>query len=62
METILSSGRFLKGFGEGEVVFFTGMVGYVEALTDPSYKGQILVLTSPMIDLLICVFVCVEIL
>eukprot|EP01035_Chromulina_nebulosa_P039088 gene39088-52817_t len=38
-----------KGFGEGEVVFFTGMVGYVEALTDPSYKGQILVLTSPMI-------------
>ena len=33
----------------GEVVFNTGMVGYPEALTDPSYKGQILVLTSPMI-------------
>ena len=40
---------FVQGFGEGEVVFNTGMVGYVEALTDPSYKGQILVLTSPMI-------------
>ena len=33
----------------GEVVFNTGMVGYCEALTDPSYRGQILVLTSPMI-------------
>jgi hypothetical protein len=33
----------------GEVVFFTGMVGYPEALTDPSYKGQILVLTTPMV-------------
>ena len=33
----------------GEVVFNTGMVGYVEALTDPSYKGQILVLTYPLI-------------
>lgn len=33
----------------GEVVFNTGMVGYPEALTDPSYSGQILVLTSPMI-------------
>ena len=29
----------------GEVVFNTGMVGYPEALTDPSYNGQILVLT-----------------
>ena len=29
----------------GEVVFNTGMVGYCEALTDPSYRGQILVLT-----------------
>ncbi len=34
---------------EGEVVFNTGMAGYVEALTDPSYKGQILVLTYPLI-------------
>ncbi len=31
----------------GEVVFTTGMVGYPEALTDPSYRGQILVFTSP---------------
>lgn len=33
----------------GEVVFNTGMVGYVEALTDPSYSGQILVFTYPLI-------------
>ena len=33
----------------GEVVFNTGMVGYPEALTDPSYRGQILVLTYPSI-------------
>ncbi|MDD4990303.1 MAG: glutamine-hydrolyzing carbamoyl-phosphate synthase small subunit [Candidatus Pacebacteria bacterium] len=33
----------------GELVFNTGMVGYPEALTDPSYKGQILVLTYPQI-------------
>lgn len=33
----------------GEVVFNTGMVGYPEALTDPSYYGQILVLTYPLI-------------
>lgn len=33
----------------GEVVFNTGMVGYPETLTDPSYKGQILVLTYPLI-------------
>ena len=33
----------------GEVVFSTGMVGYPEALTDPSYRGQILVLTYPLI-------------
>lgn len=33
----------------GEVVFHTGMTGYVEALTDPSYRGQILVLTYPLI-------------
>jgi carbamoyl-phosphate synthase small subunit len=30
-------------------VFNTGMVGYPEALTDPSYRGQILVLTYPLI-------------
>ncbi len=33
----------------GEVVFNTGMVGYPEALTDPSYRGQILVFTYPLI-------------
>lgn len=33
----------------GEVVFNTGMVGYPETLTDPSYSGQILVLTYPLI-------------
>ncbi|MGH2347612.1 MAG: carbamoyl-phosphate synthase domain-containing protein, partial [Chloroflexota bacterium] len=43
-----------RGFGaavecEGEVVFTTGMVGYPESLTDPSYRGQILVFTYPLI-------------
>lgn len=33
----------------GEVVFNTGMAGYPEALTDPSYKGQILTFTYPLI-------------
>jgi len=33
----------------GEVVFATGMMGYPESLTDPSYKGQILILTYPLI-------------
>ncbi len=33
----------------GEVVFNTGMSGYVEALTDPSYRGQILALTYPLV-------------
>jgi len=32
----------------GEVVFCTGLTGYVETLTDPSYRGQILVLTYPL--------------
>mmetsp|Transcript_26422 Transcript_26422/g.40908 ORF Transcript_26422/g.40908 Transcript_26422/m.40908 type:complete len:1515 (+) Transcript_26422:117-4661(+) len=34
---------------DGEVVFTTGMVGYTESLTDPSYKGQILAFTQPML-------------
>lgn len=34
---------------DGEVVFQTGMVGYPESMTDPSYHGQILVLTYPLI-------------
>ena len=33
----------------GEAVFFTGMTGYEEALTDPSYAGQLLTFTYPMI-------------
>lgn len=33
----------------GEVVFTTAMVGYVETLTDPSYRGQIVCLTYPLI-------------
>jgi len=33
----------------GEVVFNTGMTGYVESITDPSYSGQILVFTYPLI-------------
>src|SRR3989344_3944245 len=33
----------------GAVVFSTGMMGYPESLTDPSYKGQILVLTYPLV-------------
>ena len=36
-------------FVDGEVVFNTGMVGYPETFTDPSYRGQILVLTYPLI-------------
>jgi carbamoyl-phosphate synthase small subunit len=34
---------------DGEVVFNTGMAGYPESLTDPSYRGQILVFTYPLI-------------
>lgn len=53
---ILTDGTTFHGeaFGartsaSGEVVFNTGMVGYPESLTDPSYKGQILVLTYPLV-------------
>lgn len=35
--------------GAGEVVFNTGMMGYPESFTDPSYSGQIMVLTYPLI-------------
>lgn len=38
-----------KRYCSGELVFQTGMVGYIEAITDPSYAGQILVFTYPMI-------------
>jgi len=53
---LLEDGTFLvgKGFGavgkiSGEVVFSTSMIGYPEALTDPSYKGQVLTLTYPLV-------------
>lgn len=55
MKLLLGDGAAFEGasFGAdvdaaGEVVFNTGMTGYVEALTDPSYRGQILVLTYPL--------------
>lgn len=53
---ILENGLVFHGrsFGaqqasSGEVVFNTAMVGYPESLTDPSYEGQILTLTYPII-------------
>ncbi|KAJ6510497.1 hypothetical protein C8R45DRAFT_964291 [Mycena sanguinolenta] len=44
----ISFGAQGKSVG-GECVFQTGMVGYTESLTDPSYEGQILVLTYPIV-------------
>lgn len=38
-----------QSIGKGEVVFNTGMTGYIESLTDPSYTDQILVFTYPLI-------------
>jgi carbamoyl-phosphate synthase small subunit len=53
---VLEDGRIFDGtsFGVpgehyGEVVFNTGMTGYQEVLTDPSYEGQIVVMTYPLI-------------
>ncbi|MBI4825945.1 MAG: glutamine-hydrolyzing carbamoyl-phosphate synthase small subunit [Nitrospirae bacterium] len=53
---VLSDGTVFegRGFGAvgetyGEVVFNTSMTGYQEILTDPSYKGQIVVMTYPQI-------------
>lgn len=53
---ILQDGTIFEGkaFGYlqetiGEVVFSTGMVGYQEVITDPSYKGQIVTMTYPLI-------------
>jgi carbamoyl-phosphate synthase small subunit len=39
----------VPGHADGEVVFNTSMTGYQEMLTDPSYAGQLLVLTYPLI-------------
>lgn len=53
---LLKDGTSFEGFNfgaqisaSGEAVFNTGMVGYPEALTDPSYFGQILIFTYPLI-------------
>lgn len=53
---ILEDGSVFDGIGfgypsevAGEVVFNTGMVGYTETLTDPSYRGQILCMTYPLV-------------
>ncbi|HXV46098.1 MAG TPA: glutamine-hydrolyzing carbamoyl-phosphate synthase small subunit [Nitrososphaera sp.] len=53
---ILEDGSVFDGVGfgypsdiAGEVVFNTGMVGYTETLTDPSYRGQILCMTYPLV-------------
>ncbi|CAG8518924.1 15113_t:CDS:10 [Funneliformis mosseae] len=54
---VLKDGSCFQGFSfgaeiesvSGECVFQTGMIGYPESLTDPSYRGQILVLTFPLI-------------
>ena len=53
---VLADGQVFQGFrfgGEadalGELVFTTGMCGYVETLTDPSYAGQIVMQTYPLI-------------
>ena len=55
-QLILEDGTRITGehFGAeisvaGEVVFNTGMVGYPETMTDPSYRGQVLVFTYPLI-------------
>lgn len=52
----LEDGRFFNGRSfagpgetEGEVVFNTGMTGYQEVLTDPSYRGQMVTMTYPLI-------------
>jgi carbamoyl-phosphate synthase small subunit len=36
-----------EGYTTGELVFNTGMTGYQEVLTDPSYAGQIVLMTYP---------------
>jgi carbamoyl-phosphate synthase small subunit len=53
---LLDDGTVFEGLGFGaerpvcgEVVFNTGMTGYVETFTDPSYAGQILVVTYPLV-------------
>ncbi|KAF9253716.1 hypothetical protein DTO006G1_8783 [Penicillium roqueforti] len=52
----LADGTVYQGYNfgaeksaSGELVFQTGMVGYPESITDPSYRGQILVITFPLV-------------
>lgn len=56
IKLVLKDGSVFYGFSfgakkstSGEVVFNTGMMGYPESLTDPSYSGQILTLTYPLV-------------
>jgi carbamoyl-phosphate synthase small subunit len=53
---VLEDGRYFEGesFGAtgtcvGEICFNTAMTGYQEVLTDPSYRGQIVAMTYPLI-------------
>jgi len=53
---VLEDGTIMEGTGfgymentSGEVVFSTGMTGYQESLTDPSFRGQILTMSYPLI-------------
>ena len=56
MRLEVEDGAFCEGYSfgaeksvSGELVFQTGMVGYPESITDPSYRGQILVVTFPLV-------------
>ena len=46
---VIGEGLGVEGIVQGELVFTTQYTGYEEALTDPSYKGQILMFTYPLI-------------
>ncbi|XP_005279740.2 carbamoyl-phosphate synthase [ammonia], mitochondrial [Chrysemys picta bellii] len=53
---VLDDGTKMKGYSfghpsstAGEVVFNTGLAGYTETLTDPSYRGQILTMVNPIV-------------
>ncbi len=48
-DLIPASGRFGPPWATGEVVFSTAMSGYQESVTDPSYRGQIVVFTYPLV-------------
>ncbi|MBP2145080.1 carbamoyl-phosphate synthase small subunit [Methanofollis sp. W23] len=48
-EFVVGEGFGVEGSCSGELVFSTQMTGYMEALTDPSYAGQLLMFTYPLI-------------